>query len=68
MAYRWELSAQVRSRSGLAVAGAYGGLLLSAVLAGDICRQWLAPGVQQQQRRSTALLLQMRAVACRQSS
>ena len=36
-------------------AGAYGGLLLSAVPAADIYRQWLAPRAQQQQCRSTAL-------------
>jgi len=30
-------------------------LLLSAVPAGDIDRQWLAPDAKQQQRRSTAL-------------
>jgi len=52
---RWSVRQSVCLSYQSTAAGAYGGLLLSAVLAGNIYRQWLAPGAQRQQRRSTAL-------------
>jgi len=56
---RWSVRPSVRLSVSLSyhstAAGAYGGLLLSAVPAADIHRQWLAPDAQQQQCRSTAL-------------